>query len=66
MLDQERAVDALRRNVAPVRLQMTISQSVIRDLRKKKFLGDSAACSREEVGRALMRAALVGIRDTEA
>jgi hypothetical protein len=66
MLDQERAVDALRRNVAPVRLQMTISQSVIRDLRKKKFLSDSAACSRWEVGRALMRAALVGIRDTEA
>lgn len=64
MLEQELGIER-RRNAAPVRLQMTISLSVIRDLRKKKFLSDSAACSREEIGRALMSAAIAGIRATE-
>jgi hypothetical protein len=65
MLDQEVGIER-RRNAAPVRLQMSIDQKTIGDLRQKRFLGENEVFSKNAIGKAIMKAAFAGIKATEA
>jgi hypothetical protein len=64
LLEQEKAV--ARRKVDSVRLQGIVSHRVISDLRRTKFLNDSDVHYKRAIWQALIRAAIVGIKVTDA
>jgi hypothetical protein len=64
LLEQEKAV--ARRKPDSVRLQGIVSHRVIKDLREKKFLSESDAFDKRAIWQALIRAAIVGIKVTDA